>query len=244
MSLYDIIMLVVFAGAIWFGYWKGLAWQIASLAAVVASYFVAMKFREPLSRYITAEEPWNRIAAMLILFIGTSLLIWSIYASVSKSLKKMEMKGFDRQAGALLGAVKGALLCMIITMFSVSLLGNKAHDAIHNSRSGRYVVRGINQVSAIVPQELKAYIDPHVENFRNAIEHELDLPQNQYPNAQPYRTTEQGTQDPNAVPRYSGQWQLNFPPAPNSNQSSGNTNNHTSQQAPPANNGTIKVPAL
>ena len=98
MALYDIVMLVVVVAAVWFGWWKGLAWQIASLAAIIVSYIVAVNFREPVSRYISADEPWNRIAAMLILFLGTSLLIWTIYASVSKSLKKMELKGFDHQA--------------------------------------------------------------------------------------------------------------------------------------------------
>lgn len=209
MALYDIVMLVVVVGAVWFGWWKGLAWQIASLAAIIVSYIVAVNFREPVSRYISADEPWNRIAAMLILFLGTSLLIWTIYASVSKSLKKMELKGFDHQAGALLGAVKGALLCMIITMFSVSLLGEKAHDAIHNSRSGRYVVSGITKVSAIVPGELAKYIQPHVDDFHNAIGHDGQLPINQYPENPPFNfgLNQQTAQDPNQVPSYQGQWQ-------------------------------------
>ncbi|MFT5301435.1 MAG: hypothetical protein ACI814_002238, partial [Mariniblastus sp.] len=34
MGLYDIVMLLVFGGSILFGYWKGLTWQIASLAAI------------------------------------------------------------------------------------------------------------------------------------------------------------------------------------------------------------------
>ncbi len=207
MAFYDIVMLVVVVAAVWFGWWKGLAWQIASVAAIIVSYIVAVNFREPVSQYISADEPWNRIGAMLILFLGTSLVIWTIYASISKSLKKMELKGFDHQAGALSGAVKGALLCMIITMFSVSLLGEKAHDAIHNSRSGRYVVTGITKVSAIVPGELAKYIQPHVDNFNNAIGHDGQLPIGQYPENPPFNfnfnSNQQTAQDPNQVPSYS-----------------------------------------
>ncbi len=211
MAVYDIIMLVVIAGAIAFGYWKGFAWQVASLAAIIVSYFVALEFREPVAQYISADESWNGIAAMLVLFLGTSLVIWTVYAFVSKSLKKMELKGFDRQIGAVLGAVKGAVLCMVITMFSVSLLGEKAHDAIHNSRSGRYVVRGISQVSAIVPAELAQYIKPHVENFQEAIGHDGSLPLDQYPEHpsifKQYQSA--GTvQDPNGIPTYQGKWQI------------------------------------
>ena len=116
MSFYDILMLVIMAGAVWFGWWKGLAWQLASLAAIVVSYFVAVNFRGPVSGFISAAEPWNKFAAMLILYLGTSLVIWTIFGQVRNSIKKLELKGFDRQIGALLGAVKGALLCMVVTI--------------------------------------------------------------------------------------------------------------------------------
>lgn len=235
MSLYDIVMLVVFGGAIWFGWWKGLAWQIASVAAIVVSYFVSYRFRDQLAAYISAEEPWNRIAAMLILFLGSSLIIWTIYASVSKSLKKMELKGFDRQAGALLGAIKGALLCMIITMFAVSLMGAKAHDAIHNSKSGYYVVRGISQVAAIVPNELKPYVIPHVEKFNQQIGNGGNLPQNQFPQYQAYPTTEQGSQQVNQLPSFTGGWQL--PTTSGANQNWGNNTGYSNQPTVPTNNG-------
>ena len=169
MSIYDISMIIIFLGAIWFGYWKGLAWQVASVAAIFLSYFVAVTFPDMLVPYISAEAPFNRFAAMLILFVGTSLIVWTIFASVSKSLKKMELKGFDRQAGALLGAAKGAILCMVVTMFSLSLLGDSARNAISESKSGYYVASGINQLPAILPDDMYQYVHNYVENFRNNI---------------------------------------------------------------------------
>jgi len=242
MSIYDIIMLVVFVGAILFGYWKGLAWQLASVAAIVVSYIVSVRFREPVSNFISAEQPWNKIAAMLILFLGCSLVIWTIYASVHKSLKKMELKGFDSQAGALLGAVKGALLCMIITMFSVSMIGERAHHAIHLSRSGYYIVRGITQVSAIVPAEIGKYVQPYVDDFHEAIGHDGSQPLNQMPQFnQSNQMLGQGSQNPNQVPSYRGTWQS--PTAPAANNGFGgqvylpNGNPVYSTSNPPASNG-------
>lgn len=169
MSLYDIAMIIVFLGAIWFGYWKGLAWQVASVASIALSYFVAITFPDAITPYISAEAPFNRFAAMLILFVGTSLIVWTLFASISKSLKKMELKGFDRQAGAILGAFKGAVLCMVITMFAFSLLGDKARDAIHQSKSGYYVVNGIDQLPSVLPTDVYDYVHKYVENFRSGI---------------------------------------------------------------------------
>jgi len=169
MSLYDIAMIIVFLGAIWFGYWKGLAWQVASVASIALSYFVAITFPDAITPYISAEEPFNRFAAMLILFIGTSLIVWTLFASVSKSLKKMELKGFDRQAGAILGAFKGGALCMVITMFAMALLGDNAKNAIWQSKSGHYVVQGIDKLPSVLPTDVAEYIHGYVEKFRNRI---------------------------------------------------------------------------
>jgi membrane protein required for colicin V production len=170
-GIYDIAMLVIFFGAIVFGYWKGLAWQIASLAALVVSYVVAVNFRDQLAVYLKVDEPWNKIGAMLILFLGTSLVIWAIYSSVSKSLKKNELKGFDRQAGAILGALKGCLLCMVVTMFAVSFLGEDVHETIDHSKLGPYIEKGIWQVSDFVPDELARFVNPHIENYKDAVGH-------------------------------------------------------------------------
>ncbi len=41
MEIYDIIMLVILVGAMLFGAIKGFAWQLASIASIVASYIVA-----------------------------------------------------------------------------------------------------------------------------------------------------------------------------------------------------------
>lgn len=203
MSMYDIAMLILFGGAAFFGYQRGLMRQVASIASIVIGYLVAVNFREPMSKVITAEEPWNKIAAMAILFVATSLLIWSIYASAQKSLKRMELKGFDHQLGGLFGAAKGVLLCCLVTMFAVSLLGPKVHQAIHESKSGYIVVRTIYQVAAIVPQEIWPYIDPHFQRFNQSIGTSDNLQR-----FQNYSAIEQGTQDPRQAPRYSGQWVL------------------------------------
>lgn len=217
MPLYDVAMLVVLGGAMLFGFWKGLAWQLASLAAVVVSYFVSVNFRDPVSKFIQADEPWNRIGAMLMLFLGTSLLIWTIYARVSKSLTRMELKGFDRQAGAILGAFKGSLLCMVITMFAVSLLGKPIHDSIHLSTTGRYVIRGIGLVSSIIPPEFAKFVDPHVDNFESNIGHSVDKPLDQYPQRNTYPAGGQYSQDPSQLPPsqspYRGQFQWDQAPA-------------------------------
>ncbi len=169
MSIYDLLMLAVLAGSILFGLWKGLAWQVASLASIFVSYFIALNFRGPLSTWITASEPWNRFAAMLILFLSTSLIIWIGYGFLKNTIQRLRLRGFDAQAGALLGAVKGVLLCMLITLFGVTLFGENTRSAVIASRSGGYIAAGINRLNALIPAEIHQILDPHIQHFNEEL---------------------------------------------------------------------------
>jgi len=213
MTFYDIIILVLLLGAVLFGYWKGLAWQIASVAAIVVSYFAAYRFRDQVAQYVQAEYPFNRIAAMLIIFVACSLIIWLAYAYVNRSLENAELDGFNRQMGALVGAFLGILLCMVVTMFSVSLLGQPAHDSIHYSKFGPYVLRGISMVRSVVPEELSASLDPHFDRFYQQTGYTPDRPINSFPayqnpgaNPNPVPGGSQYTFNPNSGQSFQGNW--------------------------------------
>lgn len=155
MESYDIIMLVVLVGATIFGAWKGLAWQVASLASIVLSYLVALEFRDEVARHISAEPPWNMFCAMLILYLGTSLAIWIAFRLVSDFIDRLKLKEFDRQIGALLGLAKGVALCTITTLFAVTLVGpdSEWRQMIEGSRSARYIAVLLDKAHAIMPPE-------------------------------------------------------------------------------------------
>ena len=233
MSIYDIVMLIVFLGSVWFGFRKGLAWQVASLLSIVLSYFVAVNFRNPVAALISAQEPWNQFAAMLILFLGTSLVVWTVFASFSRNIKKMNMGGFDRQAGAILGAFKGGILCMLATVFAVSLF-QPTRNMVHNSKAGHYVVSGIRQFARFTPSELVPYLEPHIQNFDNSI--------GQTPTKKPLFNSSTSGQNYQVNQDQNNNFQ-NFPS--NSTTGGGFTNNNTNfgqQSAPSRTTGQFQTP--
>ena len=158
-------MLVVLIAAGLFGAVKGFAWQVASIASIVVSYIVAYRFREPLSQSIEAEPPWNLFLAMLILFVGTSLVIWVAFNMVKQSIDRLKLKEFDRQIGALFGLLKGALYCTLITLFAVTLMGDSIREKIVASRSGRFIARNLDRSEAVIPPELHEFLRPYLEKF-------------------------------------------------------------------------------
>jgi membrane protein required for colicin V production len=171
---YDIVMLVVLVGAAIFGAWKGMVWQIASLAALLVSAFVAIHFSTPLAPYFSATEPWNRFLAMLVLYILTSLAIWLLFRLVSGIVNRVKLREFDRQMGALFGLAKGVLFCVVITFFAVTL-SESLRQMVLKSYSGYAIARITQKANPILPEDVRAVIGKYIDE----LDQKLD------PNTQP-----------------------------------------------------------
>lgn len=162
---YDILMLIVLVAAVVFGALKGFAWQLASFASITVSYIVAYRYRMPFSESINADPPWNRFLAMLILYVGTSLVIWTAFRMLSNSIDRLKLKEFDRQVGAVFGFGKGVLYCTLITLFAVTLLGPEISNKIVRSKSGYYIANVLDRSNLIMPSDVHEVIGPYIERF-------------------------------------------------------------------------------
>ncbi len=138
-----------------FGARKGLAWQVASISSIVASYFIAYQFREPVAAAIKAAPPWNTFLAMLIVYLSASAAIWLVFRFVSEFIDRVRLREFDHHAGAALGFCRGILWCAIITLFAVTLLGESQRQKIVQSKSGHYIAALLDRSEAIMPAELQ-----------------------------------------------------------------------------------------
>lgn len=175
MQTYDMFMLVVLVGATVFGFWKGMAWQIASIASLVVSYFASLKFAEQLAPLFGQQAPWNKFVAMFAIYVGASFVIWMLFRFVAGAIDKIKLESFDKQLGAMFGFAKGVLLCIGITFFAVTVVPAQA-DAIVGSQSGHYIVALLDKAHSVFPPEIHQAIDPYL----NKIEERLN------PNFQPH----------------------------------------------------------
>lgn len=165
MQAYDIVMLVVLGATAFLGFRRGLAWQVASVGAIVASYVVAIRFRDVVAPHLRATPPWNTFLAMLILYVATSFSIWVLFQLVRGMIDRLKLKEFDQQLGLIFGLAKGVLLCVVITFFAVTLLGPDLRRQIIESHSGLYIARLLNEADSIMPAELHEYLDPYMDKL-------------------------------------------------------------------------------
>jgi membrane protein required for colicin V production len=169
MQTYDLLMLMVLLCATVFGFWKGMAWQLASLASLVVSYIAALKFSERLAPTFGDTAPWNRFVAMLVIYAVTSFMIWTAFRLVSGVIDKVKLEAFDKQLGAMFGFAKGVLLCIAVTFFAVTLLPPTQGEMIVGSQSGQYIVAFLNKADAVVPPELHDVIGPYLHKVQDRL---------------------------------------------------------------------------
>lgn len=170
MQTYDMLIVLVLVAATLFGFWKGMAWQVASLASLVVSAFVARRFADQLAPHISDHAPWNYAVAMLAIYVATSFVIWTLFRLVSGMIDRVKLDGFDHQMGALIGFAKGVLLSIMITFFAVTILPQNQKDMIIASRTGEYIVRLLDKTHTVVPPEIHDVIHPYVEKIEQRLD--------------------------------------------------------------------------
>ena len=170
MEGYDILMLALLVGSTLFGAYKGLTWQVASIASMLVSYGAAYRFRGTIANWISADPPWNIFASMLIVYATSSLGIWSICQMIRDLIERVRLKEFDRQMGALFGFAKGVIFCSIVTLFAVTLLDDAQRRNIVHSRSGHYISRFLHDAAPVMPVEVKEVIGPYLDEFGAEVE--------------------------------------------------------------------------
>lgn len=210
METYDIVMLVVLGGATLFGLLKGFAWQVASLGSLILSYMTALRFADQVAPMLNADPRWNKYLAMLVIYAGTSLVVWLAFRVVAGAIDRIRLNEFDRQIGGLFGLLKGALLCTVITFFAVTL-SETTRAAVLRSKSGEYIARMLNEAKPVMPPELSQLLGPYIDKLDRGLDptQTVEHPQLPDPNALPNGL--QGVPGVGLPPPY-GPPQFQYPP--------------------------------
>jgi uncharacterized membrane protein required for colicin V production len=162
-TVYDGIMaLIVFFTTV-HGFWKGATWQIAPIMSLVLGYMVAMPMSVTTAQYF-GSPPQNRLFAMVTIYIATSLVVYLMVRSFREGIEKAKLTEFDRHLGALLGALKGVLLTLSITVILL-IYSTMARDIILKSESSTIAAKIINAVFPILPRAMNQLLRPYLRQL-------------------------------------------------------------------------------
>jgi uncharacterized membrane protein required for colicin V production len=168
MSVFDLIIFSVLAALAFRGWMTGMIAQIVSVGSLVVSWIVASRFAFLIAPSIPAEEPWNKIGAMIVLFIITLFAVRLTHRYLEKKIKDWNLAKWNRHLGGLLGFIKGLILCMVLTFFGV-MLSETTREVVFKSKSGHYLVRLIESTEAFIPPDSCELLRRQLEHFNAQI---------------------------------------------------------------------------
>ncbi|MGQ9912792.1 MAG: CvpA family protein [Thermogutta sp.] len=162
---FDLVVLILVGVSMIRGAWRGFAWQAASLASLVVGTVAAVRLGPQVGSRLSAHLPWNQYLGMLVVFVASALLVWMLFRWVSAAIDRLKLKDFDRQLGALFGAVKGLFLAGIIAFFGVTL-SEGFREIVFSSRSGPLLTKLIERASTVLPLEVRKQVGGYLEEFQ------------------------------------------------------------------------------
>jgi len=115
----DLVIIVFFAISILIGVYRGFVKETLSVASWALAAFVAFQFGEQASQYIKPyikQEPLDLAIAYVAVFL-VALIAFSIVSHiVSQIFDSSGMKGIDRSIGSLFGAVRAAVIVVVLIL--------------------------------------------------------------------------------------------------------------------------------
>ncbi len=119
MSAVDWIMLAALLGSMLLGAWRGLVYEVLSVAGWIAAFITAQLFAPPLAAWLPmggATEPIRYAAAFAALFVLVVFAAGLIAWLVKKMVEAVGLRPIDRVLGAMFGALRGVLLLLAATV--------------------------------------------------------------------------------------------------------------------------------
>ncbi|MDR2344916.1 MAG: CvpA family protein [Planctomycetaceae bacterium] len=175
MSIFDIIVLLILLFFAFRGLISGMITQIVSVGSYIVCWVISSRFYFLVSPFIPLENPWNNIGAMIILFVVTMILIRFVHSVIKKLIEKYRLVKYDRILGFILGGVKGLLICMVITFFSV-MLTEKSKQIVLDSKFGIVISKIIARVGYFIPQDSCKMLKTQIELFDGQILNKQENP--------------------------------------------------------------------
>ena len=113
----DWVLLALAFASLLLGAWRGLVYEVLSLLAWVAAFFVAQWFAAEVARLLPmgdSAEPVRYAAGFLLVFIAT-LFACSLVAWLAKKLMEaVGLRPVDRVLGAVFGVVRAGVLVLVL----------------------------------------------------------------------------------------------------------------------------------
>ncbi|MBA4254801.1 MAG: colicin V synthesis protein [Polaromonas sp.] len=138
------------------GAWRGFLYEVFSLAGWVAAFFAARWLAADVAAQLpmgNASEGLRFGVAFVAVFVVAAFLAGLVSWLIRKLAVKVGLRPVDRVLGAFFGAVRAAVL-LVVLAFGVTLTPLAKHEAWVQSSGAQFFVGVAQQGKSMLPEEL------------------------------------------------------------------------------------------
>ncbi len=156
----DWIFLSILALSLLIGAWRGLVYEVLSLATWVAAFLLAQWFAPAAAHYLPMEgssETIRYAAGFVLVFIGAvfagSILTWLI----SRMFQAAGLRPADRVLGAVFGLMRGVIVLLAVAVL-VSMTPLQADAWWTESVGANWATATVKGLKPVLPQEFGRFL--------------------------------------------------------------------------------------
>lgn len=168
---YDVVVLAILAYTTIRGAVKGVIWQLAAIAGVVLCLVFAESTSALAGPYVKLEPPLNHWVVMFGSYVLFSFLAFGVARLLNDWIEKQQFGEYNRHLGAILGFVKGVVICLVLTFFAVTVSAD-ARELLKHSRSGKAAAIIMDRLHPVMPEKLHEALGDYIHLLDSP---ELDL---------------------------------------------------------------------
>ncbi|HEY1104414.1 MAG TPA: CvpA family protein [Burkholderiaceae bacterium] len=119
MAALDWILLAVLGASMLLGAWRGLVYEMLSVAAWVAAFFLAQWFAPAAAEWLPmagAAEPVRYAAGFVLVFVAAVFAGGLVAWLLKKLVEALGLRPVDRTLGMLFGLLRGLVLLLAVTV--------------------------------------------------------------------------------------------------------------------------------
>jgi membrane protein required for colicin V production len=160
MNVVDVGLLLVLLLSTVLGLWRGLVYEVISVAGWVAAFVLAQAYAEPVAQWLPIEgfsAPLRLAAGFVLVFMGAAFAAGLVAWVVKKLVDSVGLRPVDRILGGGFGLARGAVLLLALAVV-LSMTPLNQHPAWASSQGAAVLASVLHQVKPLLPGAVAAYL--------------------------------------------------------------------------------------
>ncbi|MEY5098345.1 MAG: hypothetical protein RJA36_1064 [Pseudomonadota bacterium] len=159
MTAVDIFLLLLLLASVLLGLWRGLVYELLSVAGWVAAFFLAQWLAQWAAAHLPLKnfsEPLRYAAGFAAVFVASvfaaGLLAWLL----KKLIETVGLRPVDRVLGAGFGLLRGVIMLLALALV-VNMTPLQQQEGWQASAGARRLDSGLHLLKGAVPENLARY---------------------------------------------------------------------------------------